>query len=587
MAESGVEHLAADDILRVQVRHLFDELPVALVSNLVISCGLVGMLWPQGRPELLLGWLLAVLLLSLGRWWLWHRFRNTPDSTRHPHRWAQRYTIMALLSGSLMGATGVLFYQNQLLTLFSLGIVLVIMSIGSVMIHAAYKPAHLAYVVPALLPFGLRGLGSTDPLHLVVSAIVLLFLPVNLYLAKKIHRGLIEALSLRLRNLTLIEELTQQKELAESAQARAEQANAAKTRFFAAASHDLRQPVQALELFIAALSLESQGRHSRHLAENIRSIGRELNDLLSTLLDFSKIDTATIRPAVRDFAVAELLARIADDFGPLATAANLRCRVRSSTAWVRSDPVLVDRILRNLMSNALKYTRSGKILLGCRRCPEGLRIEVHDTGIGIAPDQQADVFREFFQLDNPERDRHKGLGLGLAIVDGLARLLGHPLSLRSQPQRGSTFAVTLPWGKAQPQQVAALAPEPEAPGNNASILLIDDDPTIREAASNLLETWGYAVAAAESAAEALSLLRATGFQPDVILADLRLREGRTGVQAIQAIFEHCGHAVPAAIFTGDTDPSRLVEAKASGFPLVYKPLSAVKLRTLIANLLRP
>jgi CheY-like chemotaxis protein/nitrogen-specific signal transduction histidine kinase len=390
-----------------------------------------------------------------------------------------------------------------------------------------------------------------------------------------------------LRNLTLIEELTQQKELAESAQARAEQANAAKTRFFAAASHDLRQPVQALELFIAALSLESQGRHSRHLAENIRSIGRELNDLLSTLLDFSKIDTATIQPAVRDFAVAELLARIADDFGPLAAAANLRCRVRSSTAWVRSDPVLVDRILRNLMSNALKYTRSGKILLGCRRCPEGLRIEVHDTGIGIAPDQQADVFREFFQLDNPERDRHKGLGLGLAIVDGLARLLGHPLSLRSQPQRGSTFAVTLPWGKAQPQQVAALAPEPEAPGNNASILLIDDDPTIREAASNLLETWGYAVAAAESAAEALSLLRATGFQPDVILADLRLREGRTGVQAIQAIFEHCGHAVPAAIFTGDTDPSRLVEAKASGFPLVYKPLSAVKLRTLIANLLRP
>jgi CheY-like chemotaxis protein len=349
----------------------------------------------------------------------------------------------------------------------------------------------------------------------------------------------------------------------------------------------LRQPVQALELFIAALSLESQGRHSRHLAENIRSIGRELNDLLSTLLDFSKIDTATIQPAVRDFAVAELLARIADDFGPLAAAANLRCRVRSSTAWVRSDPVLVDRILRNLMSNALKYTRSGKILLGCRRCPEGLRIEVHDTGIGIAPDQQADVFREFFQLDNPERDRHKGLGLGLAIVDGLARLLGHPLSLRSQPQRGSTFAVTLPWGKAQPQQVAALAPEPEAPGNNASILLIDDDPTIREAASNLLETWGYAVAAAESAADALSLLRATGFQPDVILADLRLREGRTGVQAIQAIFEHCGHAVPAAIFTGDTDPSRLVEAKASGFPLVYKPLSAVKLRTLIANLLRP
>ncbi len=230
-------------------------------------------------------------------------------------------------------------------------------------------------------------------------------------------------------------------------------------------------------------------------------------------------------------------------------------------------------------------TRRGKILLGCRHQAGNLRIEVHDTGIGIAAHQQKEIFNEFVQLGNPERDRYKGLGLGLAIVDGLARMLKHPLTLRSQAQYGSMFAVTVPLGRpgARPAVEAQVM---YGQSLDASVLLVDDDQSIRLSAARLLENWGYAVVTAESADEALHLLRSMGFQPDVMLVDYRLREGRTGVEAIRLIRDHCGRQVPAAILTGDTDPERLREARESGYPLLHKPLAAGKLRTLLANLLR-
>lgn len=435
MTETDLEHRLPQDVLRERVDHLFGQLPFALISSLTISCGLVGMLWPNGRHDMLLGWLLAVSLLNMGRWLLWRNFRRAQDAVSSPLRWARRYTAMVACSGAFMGAAGVLFFQNQLLTLFALAIVLVVMSIGSIMLHAAYTPAHMAYVLPALLPFALRCLLDAEWVYIMVGMCMLLFLPLNLYLFKRIQHGLIEAIRLRLRNLVLVGELTRQKELAERAKTLAEQANVDKTRFFVAASHDLRQPVQALELFAAALEQELREYKGLQLLTKIRSAGRELSELLNALLDFSKIDAGGVEPAVRDFPVAEMLHRMADDFVPQAASYGRHCRVAGSSAWVRSDPVLLERIVRNLMNNALKYnTPSGKILLGCRRVGTDLRIEVHDSGIGISQHLQKEVFNEFFQLNNPERDRQKGLGLGLAIVDGLARLLAHPLSLRSRPQ---------------------------------------------------------------------------------------------------------------------------------------------------------
>jgi signal transduction histidine kinase/CheY-like chemotaxis protein len=572
------------DVMRERIRVMYEQLTFAVFSNIAISAGLTGLLWSGGRHGLLIGWLSAVLALGLARAILLQRFKRQMSGSFDVMHWARLYAFMALLSGALLGSAGILFYQSQLLILIALAVVLGVMSIGSIMMHAAYAPAHLAYVLPLMLPFALYSILELELLNILVGLVVLLFLPINLYLARKIQNGLIESISLRFRNQLLIRELLQQKEIAVAAQSQAEQANAAKTRFFAAASHDLRQPVQALELFSAALEFDLKSHPSRHLVGNIRAVGQEFGELLGTLLEYSKIDAAAVQPELRDFPVAALLKKIANEFKPQATARGLQFRMVKSSAWVRSDPFLLERVVRNFMSNAIKYTPKGKILLGCRRADGGLRIEVHDTGIGIAQNQQKTVFSEFVQLENPERDRHKGLGLGLAIVDGLARVLAHPLTLHSKPQRGSMFAVTVPLGVPVHLSDEAVLPAIDKV-SDVSILLMDDDQAIRDASTQLLEKWGYVVVTAESTSEALELLRSTGFRPDAMLIDFRLREGRNGVEAIHAIREFCGQSIPAAIFTGDTDPSRLNEVKAAGFPILHKPLPAAKLRALLSNLL--
>jgi signal transduction histidine kinase len=580
--DAETESLMALAILRERVELLHDQLPFVLASSFGASCALVAMLWTDGvRPDLLLGWLAGAALLIFVRWLLLQRFKQQPQAGRDPVFWSRLYLLMVTLSGGMLCLAGQLFFQTHLLTLFAISLIVGGSSIVSIMLHAAYLPAHRAFVLLALLPFALRCLQQSEPIFVALGIIGLIFLPLNLLLARKMQGSLIESIRLRLRNQALIEALTQQKEVAEAAQQRAEQANVAKTRFFAAASHDLRQPVQALELFSATLEQQLAHHPSRALVGNIRAVGREFGDLLSTLLDFSKIDAAAIQPARRDFPIADLLQRMADDFKPQAAAHGLQCRVVMSSAWVHSDPVLLERILRNLMSNAIKYTPSGKVLLGCRRAGgHSLRIEVHDTGVGIAPGQQHTIFKEFTQVDGGS-----GLGLGLAIVDGLARLLQHPLSVRSQLQRGSMFAVTVPLGLPglPVRQTAAAAQDRRLA---ASILLVDDDQSIRLSAAHLLESWGFAVVTAESAEEALEMLRSTGFQPDVILADYRLREGRTGVEAIRTMRSYCGREVPAAILTGDTEPELLRDLKASGFALLYKPVAAAKLRALIGNLMR-
>ncbi len=574
------------DVLRERIKLLFDQLPFALLSNLVISLGLVAILWSSGQHRDLMFWLVAVTVLAWGRWVLGLKFQTNRETDFDARRWGRRYIIFVLLSGGLLGFAGVWFFPDSYLSLGELALVLVIMSIGSIMLHAVYRQAHVGYVLLALFPFALRCFWTQTMFDMTVGLVVLLFIPINLYLAKKIGVSVVESIHLRLRNQVLIDALTQQKEIAQRAQNQAEQASRDKTRFMATASHDLRQPVQALEFFSAALSLELRAHPSRALADNIRATGRELGDLLDALLDFSQADMSIVQPAVSDFPVGELMHRLSEEFTIQSAAHGLRFRLVHSTAWVRSDPVLLERILRNLLTNAVKYTRTGKILLGCRRVAGGLRVEVHDTGVGIALDQQANIFGEFIQLENPERDRRKGLGLGLAIVDNLARALGHRLSLRSTPKRGSVFGVTVAWGEPQAQSAETEWITPPNRDIEALILLVDDDIKIRESTTKLLENWGYAVMAADSAADAIAMLQASGRLLDVLLVDHRLREERTGLDAIHDIREYCGYPVPSAIMTGDTEAANADAAKALGIPLLNKPLPAAKLRRLIANLLR-
>ena len=367
---------------------------------------------------------------------------------------------------------------------------------------------------------------------------------------------------------------------------KAERANIEKNRFIAAVSHDLRQPTQALAFYADALAHDLKSPDLLPMVNNIRATGASLQTLLDALLDVSCIEAETIHPALCEFAIDELLTSIDRNFTCQARGKGLRLRIMPTGAWVRSDPVQLDRILRNLVSNAIKYTSQGGVLIGCRRDGDKLRVAVHDTGIGIPLAAQQEVFREFHQLANPERDREKGLGLGLTIVDGLAHLLGHPLALRSTPGHGSTFSITIPRGKPG-TAVAHRDSAVEDDIDGRAILLIDDDRAVREAARSAMERFGCVVVAAESTGEALSLMRASGFVPEAMLADYRLRDGANGIEAIHAVRAHCNLTIPAAVLTGDTAPQRLREIEASGFPLAHKPLSGSKLRALLSNLLTP
>ncbi|WP_029007436.1 hybrid sensor histidine kinase/response regulator [Azospirillum halopraeferens] len=362
----------------------------------------------------------------------------------------------------------------------------------------------------------------------------------------------------------------------------AERADVAKSKFLAAASHDLRQPVQSLFFFAHALSDRLDGHPAADMLASMSGSLDALKGLLDSILDVSRLDAGVVQPNVTEFALGPLLARIAAEYAPRAAEAGLRLRHVPTRAWTRSDPVLLERALRNLLENALRYTVTGGIVLGCRRRDGTLRIVVADSGIGIPAGKLPEIFEEFTQLGNPERDRRKGLGLGLAIVRRLASLLGHEVTVRSQPGRGSTFALEVPAAAARalPRAVNALPPQPDGKG---LILVIDDDTVILVSMRAMLEQWGYEVAAAVSADEAIELLLGLGRAPRAILADYRLREGRTGVEAIRDVFGVCGVRVPAVVITGDTAPERIAEVERSGFRLLHKPVTPARLREVLAS----
>jgi PAS domain S-box-containing protein len=392
---------------------------------------------------------------------------------------------------------------------------------------------------------------------------------------------------------TSVRDITERKQSEDAlreAHREAERANRAKSRFLAAASHDLRQPLQAAHLFAAALRIGLRERGDLELLGSIEDALKSANELLDALLDVSRLDAGVLAPQFRDFAVADLLDQIETEFSEAAREKRLALRVLPSSATVRTDPLLLGRILRNLVSNALRYTHRGRVLIGCRRVGDRLAIDVLDTGIGIAADKTERIFEEFYQIGNPERDRTRGLGLGLAIVAGLAKLLDHPVQVRSEPGRGSLFRVLVPLAEPQTETVSAPSSPAIAAGprpSGALLLAIDDDPGQLEAMKALFGRWGYRVLAVESAPAALAKLAQTGRVPNAIIADYRLRDGLTGADAIGSIRERLGHKVPGLILTGDTEPARIAEASASGFELLHKPIEAHRLQEAIERLLSP
>ncbi|MEI7843434.1 MAG: ATP-binding protein [Gallionellaceae bacterium] len=355
----------------------------------------------------------------------------------------------------------------------------------------------------------------------------------------------------------------------------AEQANIAKSKFLAAVSHDLRQPIHAQGLFLGALSLTELDAHQQEILANANAASKSSVEMLNTLLDFSRIEAGVVEPKLQPFPLQPLLNKIEREFGPQADSKCISYRSRETTLVVHSDPMLVELILRNLVSNAIRYTERGGVLVACRKNGEEALLEIWDTGIGIAPENQQLVFREFLQLANPERDRHKGLGLGLAIVQGLSRKLKLDLALSSTLGRGSVFRFSLPISSdILPAKKIEPMDSPKELGG-MRVLVIDDDENVRNGMRILLNNWGAQCDVAESIDEAIEL--ALSHSPDLVISDYRLREHRTGIETISTLRCLLGDSLPALLITGDIAPDRLREALNSGIPLLHKPVSPNKL----------
>ena len=373
-------------------------------------------------------------------------------------------------------------------------------------------------------------------------------------------------------------DLKRQKEIAE-------EASRAKSRFLAAASHDLRQPVHAMGLFIGALRNVPMNREGQRLIKQIEMSADAIDRLFAALLDISKLDAGVVSICRQAFPINSVLARVCDDYSGEATAkgvtlSHVRCR-----AIVDSDPALVERIARNLVSNAVRYTDAGRIVVGCRRRRSSVAIQVWDTGRGIPLDQQELVFQEYYQVDNPERDREKGLGLGLAIVRRVADLLECDLRMRSEPGRGSCFEIALPSVSDAATPIRDAFDDSCAKASSGLVVVIDDEKAIRAGMSALLSNWGYEVLTAGSADEAIQLLAGHAAMPDLLICDLRLRDGENGIEAIERLRTEYNASIPAMLITGDTATNRLLEAWASELLVLHKPVPNSKLRAATAHLI--
>ncbi|MDQ2103921.1 hybrid sensor histidine kinase/response regulator [Azospirillum isscasi] len=367
-----------------------------------------------------------------------------------------------------------------------------------------------------------------------------------------------------------------QDESLRAAREEAVRAGQAKVRFLAAASHDLRQPAQSLTLFGAVLAERLADHPQLPLVQTMNRSVEAMRALLDALLDVARLDSGIVRPEVALFPLAEMMERLKTDYGPRAGAKGLELRVHPLKVQVRSDAVLLERLLRNLLDNAVRYTAAGGVLLGCRRRGMILRIEVVDTGVGIPADKLDEIFEEFVQLGNAERDRSRGLGLGLAVVKRLSHLLGLPVRVRSRPGQGTCFTVEVPLHASwSPSGMERAMPSLERPGG--LVLIIDDEELILQSLRLVLEQWGWDVLAAASGEEALRQLEGAERLPDVIVADYRLRYGRTGVDAIRDIHAFAGEVIPAILLTGDTSPDRIREARRSGFTVLHKPVTLSEL----------
>ncbi len=558
-----------------QIRARLLSFPVMVGSQMLIEPLLVGLLWDEVPHVGLLSWLTLLMSLHGIEIWVWRKRHNVIDTMEQCRSWSRYFNVFALSVGLMWGMAAVCFFPADMTYQALLICVIVGLAAGAVTMNPVYSPALYLFLLAILPPTILRVAYENDVVHWILAAMLSLFSLVVLNSGRQLAGTFFTSLGQRYENLALVAQLTKEK-------SRAESASREKSRFLATASHDLRQPLQALMLFSDAMQEAAREEETKHLAGQIGKSVNALVEMFDELLDVSRLEAGIVEARWQNFELQPLLDRLYVDMAPLAQGKGLNFSMPSNDEIIYSDPFLLDRILRNLISNAIRYTDSGGVTICCDPVENGFRFAVIDTGIGIRPEALPHIFDEYYQVDNQHRDRRKGLGLGLAIVRRVEGLLGYKVDVTSTPGKGSEFSFVVQQGQKE-QQLAQpfIITHSRHDLRGVVVALVEDDPDIRQMIAGLMQEWGCYVFAGEHAEDVMRKLDIARQKPALLVCDYRLPHGMTAVHVIRRVRELWGDGVAALVLTGDTAPETLQDIHASGAILLHKPIAPTRLRSMM------
>lgn len=591
----GLGQVSPDQILTEQVRVVYSLLGQSAWMTLLLSAFVAFVLRSLGAP--IWWWLGWQTVLKLAEQLEVNHFYDPARVADNPH--GKVLWLCCTQSLHAAGWASIVWITAQSATAAQYTFVL--MALGGVLsggvttygalprVHAAYIATFIAVNVATFLH--LRAVIPDNPYFYMTPVLSIIYC-IGTYLNTRVSgEGYYRYISLGFANAALARNLSEQVAQAEMARQEAEAANAAKSTFLASASHDLRQPIHAAGLFMALLGSSRLDAAQQDMLANATSALHATSEMLDALLDFSRAEAGVIVAQPRVFCIDDLFNQIEGEIGLQADEKQIAFRVRECGALVESDPALVRLILLNLVSNALRYTQKGGLLIGTRRRGARLIVEVWDTGIGIPSDQHAAIFEDFRQIGNSERDRRKGLGLGLAIVRRIARIIDSNVTLASRPGWGSVFRFDLTLADAGAARMAVLPLEQarafERMDNTSvlrdgHILLLDDDPVILQGLGAFLRSAGYTVSAVDTVEAALE--SAGLCQPDLFICDFRLRHGRHGIEAVRLL--RARYPMPTLMITGDTHPDRIAQAVREQLQILYKPVEPQRILAMVDEVLR-
>ncbi len=569
-----------DEVLREQVALLRHNFPMTLLASLATALGTLWVMARVAEPQAITVWLVSHALVVAG---VYFTLRSIAPFTDPAQQAARKLIACMSAMGLSWGSLGyvVLYWGTPESVIYAIGIISTVSS-GALGLGAPLYRAYVTYLTCAIGGVMMAVALAGGPVMWPALFLTGVYYALTGMQARTADRATRRSIALKLENDRLVNQLRAESQRALAAQEAAEKADRDKSRFLAAASHDLRQPLHAMGLFLESLQRSPLNDHQLTVLGHAHAASGAAAEMLTTLLDYSRLEAGVVKVRPDAFAVQPLLTALEQEFGVQADTAGLVYRTRETSAAAFADRSLVGLVMHNFISNALRYTAKGGVLIACRTRGKRLALEVWDTGPGIPRSQWDNIFKEFHQLGNPERDRRKGLGLGLAIVQRLAREMNTSVEVLSQPGRGSVFRLWLDRWQGALEDDTAPAPDTVSLVG-LKVLAIDDDEAVRLGMQSLLHSWGCQCITAESSADALECLE--DITPDIIITDFRLRHEETGKQVLQALRAYLGTSVPAIIMTGDTSPQRLRDAQSTSALLLHKPVSTGQLRDAMVQLI--